>query len=98
MIDNRVVDISTGQPAELAPYAPLTEHEKMCLSAAEMFHSLEDAFAAIRLLASVDSNAVRSISWKNGFGSKIGLPVVLRGIRRDLDWLEKFYARDPKWQ
>lgn len=74
----------------------LTPHQKMCKSVGDMFQAFYNGLGMLRESAQLDAALTRSICWENKHGAIVGVPFALRQIRRDLEWLEKFYARGVK--
>jgi hypothetical protein len=111
-LEDRILDHSlspnvtfiNGYPiiSEEIPMAPPIEksyevkHDELCKSTSEM---IDQAILALSLLMETglrDPNLLRSIHCRDEDGTIRSIPMKLRRIRRDLDWLEKFFSRGPR--
>lgn len=54
--------------------------------------SAEEWFRILRELAQTHPGFLRSVSWKDAEGRTCTVPVALRQIRRDLEFLDAFYS------
>jgi hypothetical protein len=85
----------TQPPSDIDPPS-VNHHEFMCDSIAEMAYVMTCAFSILTQLCANEPDTARHIRWHNEHGTPFTLPMILRTVRRDLEWMEQFFARGEK--
>lgn len=98
MTDHRIVDIKTGRPMDSAatPKSYEEVHADFCDSVKTMLALTSGALKIMIDLGTENEKLLRSVRWEDDKGCCVTIPVVLRDVRRNLEYLEGFFARKPK--
>jgi hypothetical protein len=100
MIDHRIINIETGKPVEL-PVATKTQsyeelHAEYCDNVRIMLENFRHGFKSLMKIGGDHDKLLRSVRWYDEGGVTYTIPVMLRQIKSDLEWLEKFFAREHR--
>ncbi len=72
------------------------QHSELCEKTRDMLANTATSLALLIEVASKNEQLLRSIRWnEDGLGT-VSVPVALRRVRRDLDWLDQFFKREPR--